>query len=80
MSKERFYMKAQVALWLKKRFPAVDWSETINELPPVSWRKRWDQLAEKIGLPYSRKNIQNLDCQGEGPGNIKLHNERGIHA
>jgi len=77
MPKERFYMREQVAVWLEKRFPKIDWTETIKELPPVIWRRRWDVLAEKTGLPYSRKNIQNLDCQGEGPGNIEL-NDREV--
>jgi len=79
MAKEIFYTKEQVATWLEGRFPKIDWAETISNLPPVIWRKRWDVLAEKTGLPYSRKNIQNLDCQGQGPGSIETNRKGGSH-
>jgi hypothetical protein len=70
------YTSEQVSKWLKKRFPKVDWRPVISRLPPIIWRARWDELAEKLGLPYSRKHMQNLDCYGEGPGSIES-NQKG---
>jgi len=72
MSHKVHYPKKQVIIWLKKNFPDVDWTEVEAYLPPVIWRARWDSLAEKFGLPYTRRYVQNLDCNGKGPGNIKV--------
>ena len=68
--KEIAYQREQVVRWLKTRFPEVDWRSTEELLPPVIWRSRWDQMAQRIGLPYSRKTLQNLDSRGEGPGSF----------
>jgi hypothetical protein len=71
MQKRVHYTPQQLVTWLKNTFPDVNWDTVEEQLPPVIWRSRWDILAEKLGLPYSRKYIQNLDCMGKGPGNIK---------
>lgn len=71
MSTKKHYSKAQVVIWLRHRFPGVDWSEVEGQLPPIIWRSRWDTLADRCGLPYTRKYIQNLDCEGKGPGSVK---------
>lgn len=72
MAKRVAYKRDQVVAFLKQRFPEVDWSEVAEALPPVVWRTRWDQLADRLGLPYTRKHMQNLDCQGQGPANVKV--------
>ncbi|EFI36188.1 hypothetical protein Dthio_PD3644 [Desulfonatronospira thiodismutans ASO3-1] len=65
------YTRYQVDCWLRKTFPDIDWDEVKAELPPIIWRSRWDTLADRCGLPYTRKYIQNLDCEGRGPGSIQ---------
>ena len=72
MSKRVSYSKSQVSVFLKVRFPEVDWTETITQLPPVIWRSRWDKLADRVGLPYTRKYIQNLDSLNEGPSSYVI--------
>ena len=66
------YTRGQVSQWLRERWPDVDWTEAEQELPPIVWRSRWNQLADRLGLPYTRKYIQNLDSQGEGPASIQV--------
>ena len=61
------YERAQVVAWLEQRFPEISWREIEEHLPLVVWRSRWDELAERVGLPHSRKHIQNLDSKGCGP-------------
>ena len=56
---------------LSKWFPEQNWDrlkdgEEGERLPPFIWRSRWDELAAKYGLPYSRKYLQNLDSMGIG--------------
>lgn len=74
------YTREQVGKWLEIRFPSIDWRPVISKLPPIIWRARWDELADKLGLPYSRKHMQNLDCYGEGPGSIEISQKGGGHA
>jgi len=38
-----------------------------TELPTLIWRSRWNELAEKHGLPFKRGYLQNLDSIGKGP-------------
>jgi len=68
--KQVAYSRAQVAAFLTARFPEISWNETINRLPPIIWRARWDSLAASLGLPYTRKHLQNLDWQGIGPSSF----------
>ena len=72
MSKQNkiHYTADQVKTWLNSRFPKVDWSQIENSLPPIIWRARWDELSRELGLPYSRKYMQNLDSRNEGPGSV----------
>ena len=63
------YTRQQVAQWLKHRWPEIDWAEVESNLPPIIWRSRWDILADRLGLPYTRKYLQNLDSEGSGPSN-----------
>jgi len=78
--KQVSYTNEQVGKWLKERFPSVDWGPVTSKLPPIIWRARWNELAEKLGLPYSRKHMQNLDCYGKGPGSIDLKRKGGRNA
>lgn len=57
--------------YCKEKFPELNWDRLINgdegeRLPPFIWRSRWDELAPRYGLPYSRKYLQNLDSMGIG--------------
>lgn len=61
------YPKKALVEWLEAQFPETDWNEVADELPPIIWRSRWNDLAEKHGLPYTRKYVQNLDSWGTGP-------------
>lgn len=38
-----------------------------KDLPPIIWRYRWNDLAEKHGLPFRKGYMQNLDSLGLGP-------------
>jgi hypothetical protein len=69
--KQIAYTRDQVRAFLEDRFPDISWEETIKRLPPVIWRARWDKLAASLGLPYSRKHLQNLDWQGLGPSSFE---------
>lgn len=51
----------------------IDFSYLEYLLPPVIWRHRWNQLADKHGLPYRRGYLQNLDSQGLGPRKITFN-------
>ncbi len=44
-----------------------DFSLLADSLPSIIWRHRWNELAEKHGLPYRRGYMQNLDSKGRGP-------------
>lgn len=45
----------------------IDWNYLHGRLPDLVWRHRWDDLAEKYGLPFKRSYMQNLDSEGKGP-------------
>lgn len=45
----------------------IDWSRLENQLPDLVWRHRWDDMAEKFGLPFKRSYMQNMDSEGKGP-------------
>ncbi len=45
----------------------IDWGRLEHQLPDLVWRHRWDDLAEKYGLPFKRSYMQNLDSEGKGP-------------
>ena len=64
------YTRKQLVTWLQSRFPEIDFSEIEKELPALVWRHRWNQLADRHGLPYRKKYIQNLDAAGEGPASM----------
>lgn len=49
-----------------------DFSLLADNLPPIIWRHRWNELAEKYGLPYKRGYLQNLDSLGCGPKKMIL--------
>lgn len=66
------YTDEQLGKWLSQRFPEIDWTPTLEKLPPIVWRSRWDRLADRLGLPYTRKHIANLDSQGVGPASIEV--------
>ena len=50
-----------------KEVNRIDWSRLQDQLPDPVWRHRWDDLAEKYGLPFKRSYMQNLDSEGIGP-------------
>jgi len=62
------YPRIAVKKFLEAKYPNMEWKPVIRRLPPIVWRKKWDSLAEKYGLPYKRSYIQNLDSIGKGPG------------
>lgn len=64
------YSKKQVISWLESRFPEIDFSEVEERLPPLIWRNRWNDLADRHGLPYRRGYLQNLDSEGIGPSSV----------
>lgn len=66
-----FYRKDQVIAWLCRRFPETDWKKVLEDCPEIIWRHRWNNLAERYGLPYTKGHLQNLDSRGEGPGSIE---------
>jgi hypothetical protein len=72
MKQQVHYTREQLIRWLKSRWPDVGWDKIEKDLPPIIWRSRWDKLAERFGLPYSRKYVQNLDSLGQGPGSIDV--------
>lgn len=76
MSHRVAYTKDQVIAWLHHRFPKIDWTEIEGQLPCIVWRSRWNSLADKLGLPYTRKYLQNLDSLGKGPANIGIDGGR----
>ena len=64
------YPKSAVAAFLKERFPETDWEPVITIMPPIIWRHRWEELSQKYGLPYSKRYVQNLDSEGQGPASF----------
>ncbi len=62
------YHKNQVIAWLAKRYPEVNWEDVLKDCPEIVWRHRWNDLAARFGLPYSKGHLRNLDSRGEGPG------------
>jgi len=44
-----------------------DFSILNDILPPIILRSRWNEIAEKSGLPYRRGYLQNLDAIDKGP-------------
>jgi len=50
----------------------IDWTRLQDQLPDPIWRSRWDDLAEKYGLPFKRSYMQNLDAEGKGPQKMYL--------
>ncbi|TVQ99284.1 MAG: hypothetical protein EA399_07785 [Desulfovibrionales bacterium] len=57
----------QVISWLADQYPAIDWSAVADHLPPIIWRHRWNDYADRYGLPLRRGTIQNRDSAGTGP-------------
>ena len=55
----------------QEKLPKICWQKTLGEaLPPVIWRKDWNKLKLKYGLPWSRGHIANLDSSGVGPASF----------
>lgn len=52
----------------------IDWTRLLDKMPDPVWRHRWDDLAEKYGLPFKRSYMQNLDSEGRGPEKKYLKN------
>ena len=70
MSKKVHYTRNQVSKFLYDRFPEVDWSEVVSNLPPIIWRSRWNLLANQLGLPYTQRSIELMDHKGLGPASV----------
>lgn len=67
-SKPMIYQREAVLRWLEYMRPDVPWRQAVGEsLPTLIHRARWDALAEKLGLPYSRGTVANMDSDGFGP-------------
>ena len=56
---------------------SMDWTHLQDKLPSIVWRHRWNDLAEKHGLPFKRSYMQNLDSEGRGPEKVYLHGRVG---
>ena len=54
--------------------PVIDWSFLLNSLPLIIFRHRWDEYAERLGLPYARGTLQNFDSVGTGPAKVMFGN------
>lgn len=52
------YTRNQVMQYLTQKMPEVDWSIIAADLPPLVWRHRWTQLADRLGLPFSKGHLQ----------------------
>lgn len=50
--------------------PASDFSHLLIDAPAIVWRAQWNTLAEKLGLPFRRGTLQNLDSRGLGPKRV----------
>lgn len=50
-----------------------DFSFLASILPPLVWRSRWNELAERYGLPYKKGYMQNLDAKKLGPPSVKVN-------
>ncbi len=61
------YLRGSVVAWLKENWPGVDWEFLNSALPEVVHRSRWNELADRHGLPVRRGTMQNYDSQGRGP-------------
>jgi hypothetical protein len=70
MSYKIHYPRSAVKAFLENRFPETDWSEVVDQLPPIIWRSRWNDLADKHGLPFKKGYMQNLDSDGCGPASF----------
>lgn len=44
----------------------VDFAALREVLPPIVWRSRWNELADRHGLPYRRSYMEDLDAKGLG--------------
>jgi len=53
-----------------KTDPVVNFEYLKDLAPPIIWRAEWDKLASKLGLPYRRVYLQNLDSLGCGPPKV----------
>lgn len=60
------YRAEDVVAWLSEQ-TGVDWAFLLGRLPDVVLRHRWNDLAEKHGLPYRAKSMANMDSLGIGP-------------
>ncbi len=69
------YTRVQVLQWLEENLPDVDWSSLKDVLPPIIWRHRWNSIAERYGLPYSRHYLERLDSEKRGPGRANSSEE-----
>jgi len=58
---------------LDQKREKIDWTPLLERLPDTVWRSRWNELANKYGLPYSRSYLQNLDSEGKGPPKYYLN-------
>jgi hypothetical protein len=52
---------------------AVDFTVLRDVLPPLIWRSRWNELADRYGLPYRRSYIEDLNAKDLGPKMAVLH-------
>ena len=64
------YSREAVIAFCKARHPEIDWSFLEDELPKIVWRNRWNEFADKCGLPNRRGYIENLDSLGKGPASF----------
>ncbi|HDQ39917.1 MAG TPA: hypothetical protein ENN39_02650 [Desulfonatronum sp.] len=65
------YSRDAVDRYLRKKFPEIDWTPVVEQLPPRIWRARWDDLATRHGLPFAARTLANQDCLGIGPASFE---------
>ena len=71
-----YYSRKAVNKFLSTRFPKINWTPITDELPLIIWRSKWNELAKKYDLPYTKNYITELDLKGMGP---KAYNRWGIY-
>lgn len=61
------YRKEAIIEWLLSRYPEQPWAELLQDAPKVFWRREWNKLKDRFGLPYTGKTLARFDSQGVGP-------------
>lgn len=61
------YTKQTILNFLSDKYPTIDWSLIIFNLPEIIYRSKWNALAKQYNLPYTQKSLAEMDRLGKGP-------------